>query len=160
MAMQKQCPKCQAAARIDATFCGQCGHTFRTQFQAPNQTQVMVAAPAAGAVALADREKVQLQEYGNQFHNLQSNRRWGCFLCLTGVGLPIAIGLWIWHEVTHAALRQKVAALGVDPSSWEASLRRPVPGWVWMALAVYAMIAVGFVVYALFVGRGIQPMGI
>jgi hypothetical protein len=29
---QKQCPRCSTVAPLDATFCGQCGRQYRTQF--------------------------------------------------------------------------------------------------------------------------------
>lgn len=32
---QKQCPRCSTAAPLDATFCGQCGRQYRTQFAPP-----------------------------------------------------------------------------------------------------------------------------
>lgn len=35
-APQKQCPKCGTVAPLDATFCGQCGRQYRTQFTAPD----------------------------------------------------------------------------------------------------------------------------
>lgn len=41
---QKQCPRCSAAAPLDATFCGQCGRQYRTQF-APSATGGPAAMP-------------------------------------------------------------------------------------------------------------------
>lgn len=35
-APQKQCPKCGTVAPLDATFCGQCGRQYRTQFTSPD----------------------------------------------------------------------------------------------------------------------------
>lgn len=32
---QKQCPRCGTTAPLDATFCGQCGRQYRTQFVPP-----------------------------------------------------------------------------------------------------------------------------
>lgn len=42
---QKQCPRCGTLAPLDATFCGQCGRQYRTQF-APPGDGVSHAAPA------------------------------------------------------------------------------------------------------------------
>jgi hypothetical protein len=42
---QKQCPRCGAVAPLDATFCGQCGRQYRTQFVPPTDG-AFHAAPA------------------------------------------------------------------------------------------------------------------
>ncbi len=42
---QKQCPKCGAVAPLDATFCGQCGRQYRTQFVTPGEGVPQFAVP-------------------------------------------------------------------------------------------------------------------
>lgn len=39
----KSCPVCKAAASIDAPQCFSCGHVYRTNFSAPQPTQVITA---------------------------------------------------------------------------------------------------------------------
>lgn len=43
---QKQCPRCSTVAPLDATFCGQCGRQYRTQFVPPGNGSHSAAAPA------------------------------------------------------------------------------------------------------------------
>lgn len=45
--MQKQCPKCGAAAPIQAGHCGSCQHRFRTQFAADDRTRVVPSQTAS-----------------------------------------------------------------------------------------------------------------
>jgi hypothetical protein len=44
-AAQKQCPRCGVVAPLDATFCGQCGRQYRTQF-VPSAAGTPPAMPA------------------------------------------------------------------------------------------------------------------
>ena len=47
---QKQCPRCSTVAPLDATFCGQCGRQYRTQFVPYGDSSPGVApAPASHA---------------------------------------------------------------------------------------------------------------
>lgn len=50
---QKICPRCRALAPLDAGFCGQCGHQYRTQFTAP-PVVLPQAAPAYASAAFPD----------------------------------------------------------------------------------------------------------
>lgn len=45
MSVHKLCPKCQTPADLLAPQCLSCGHVYRTQFAAPDQTQVVNLPP-------------------------------------------------------------------------------------------------------------------
>lgn len=65
VAPYKVCPKCQSPAPLDATFCGQCGRQYRTQFSpagvalsaAPPNPNFSVAAPQLDAQVTASRSQ-------------------------------------------------------------------------------------------------------
>jgi hypothetical protein len=46
----KICPKCQSPAPLEATFCGQCGRQYRTQFVTPSVSTPNTERPPHGTV--------------------------------------------------------------------------------------------------------------
>lgn len=48
MAHQKQCPRCGAVAQLSVARCANCGHVFRTNFLAGDQTQMIPGHAGSG----------------------------------------------------------------------------------------------------------------
>jgi hypothetical protein len=85
-----------------------------------SQTQFYIPVPIPAQYPVQQNATFILDEYSNQY------RQHTDWMILSILLIPALIGLLVFMYLSgqDSQLRQKVAALGVDPSTWEAPLKK------------------------------------
>ena len=131
-----------------ATYCRSCRRDVDPDWaNCPHCGANQLAAIPISSVPPASVPAMRLAEYTRQYETLN----WVAFAGFFLLGAYFAgFAMIAYAFIQKSALRQKVAALGVDPDAWEYPLRQQAARLMWaglLCLLVIGLLMAGFIAY-------------